>query len=232
MSGGAPLSPNPVLKNQRHNPTRVTNWTGPPDHKKLCGQRNNSGEREVPALQNKRAIRAELHPLKAKTDNPGPSAGEDTMQCGRDVAWSNPHTAMPKTEASTSLPGEGWGRESEAPWTYASSPYREVQLPEVPPASHHAQNTSAWNALVKRITARQPKQTDPLGEGERQQGQKKKKGQDPLLRWREGDTQSPHQKWRQLNVALPPTSEQTGRPKDDTNSPRGQAGKTLPRAKL
>ena len=68
-SGGDPLSPNPVLKNQRDNPGRVKNWTGPPDHKNLRGQRNNSGEREVPALQNKKAIRAELQPLKAETDN-------------------------------------------------------------------------------------------------------------------------------------------------------------------
>ena len=59
------------------------------------------------------------------------------------------------------------------------------------------------NAQVKTITARPPKQTDPRGEGKRQQGQKEKKGQDPLLHWREGYTKSPHQKWRQLNVELP-----------------------------
>ena len=29
-----------------------------------------------------------------------------------------------------------------------------------------------------------------------------------------------------------PASEQTGRPRDDKNSPRGRAGKTLPRAQL
>ena len=53
MSGGTPLSPNQVLKNQRDNPGRVTTWTGPLYHKKLRGQRKNSGEREDPALQNK-----------------------------------------------------------------------------------------------------------------------------------------------------------------------------------
>ena len=53
MSGGAPQSPNQVLKNQRDNPGRVTNWTGSPYQKKLRGQRKNSGEREDPALQNK-----------------------------------------------------------------------------------------------------------------------------------------------------------------------------------
>ena len=46
------------------------NWTGPPDHKRLRGQRNNSGEREVPALQNEKALRTESQPLKAETDNP------------------------------------------------------------------------------------------------------------------------------------------------------------------
>ena len=86
MSGGVPRSPKQVLKNQRDNPGRVTNWTGAPDHKKLRGQRNNSGEREDPALQNKKALRAEMQPLKEETDDPWPGAGEDTMQCGRDVA--------------------------------------------------------------------------------------------------------------------------------------------------
>ena len=86
------------------------------------------------------------------------------------------------------------------------------------------------NALGKKITIRPPKQTDPRGKGERQQGQKEKKGQDPLLRWREGYTQGPHQKWRQLNVELPPTSELTGRPQDDKNSPRGRAGKNAPKS--
>ena len=71
MSVGAPRSPNQILKNQRDNPGRVTE-TGPgsPDHEKLRGQRNYSGEREVPALQNEKALRAELQPLKAETDNP------------------------------------------------------------------------------------------------------------------------------------------------------------------
>ena len=41
------------------------------------------------------------------------------------------------------------------------------------------------------------------GEGERQQGQKKK-GQDPLLRWLEGHTLSPRQKRRQQNVEPTP----------------------------
>ena len=53
MSRGAPLSPNQVLKNQTDNPGKVTNWTGLPYHKKLRGQRKNSGESEDLALQNK-----------------------------------------------------------------------------------------------------------------------------------------------------------------------------------
>ena len=84
----------------------MTNWTGPPDHKKLHRQRNNSGDREDPANQNKKALRVELQPLKAETDNPRPGAGEDTMQCGKDVAQSNTHTAMPKTEVSAPHPEE------------------------------------------------------------------------------------------------------------------------------
>ena len=38
------------------------------------------------------------NPLKAETES---------MQLGKDVAWGNARTAMPKTEASTSRPGEG-----------------------------------------------------------------------------------------------------------------------------
>ena len=58
---------------------------------------------------------------------------------------------------------------------------------------------------------------NPPGEGERRQGQEK--GQDPLLCWREGYKQSPHQKRRHLNVGPSPTSEHTGRPKDDETHP-------------
>ena len=52
-----------------------------------------------------------------------------------------------------------------------------------------------------QVEKRPPKQTDPPGEGKRQQGQ------DPLLRWLEGYPQSPRQKRRQLNVEpFPPQS--------------------------
>ena len=70
MSGGAPLSQ--ILKNQRDNPGRVTNWTGPPYHKKLRGQHKNSGECEDPALQNKKTLRTELQSLKGR-DGPNPT---------------------------------------------------------------------------------------------------------------------------------------------------------------
>ena len=105
MSGGVPQNPKQVLKNQRDNPGRMTIWTGPPDHKKLRRQRNNSGEREDPAHQNKKAKGAEMQPFKAETDNPQPVAGEDTMQCERDVAQSNTRTALPK-QMSRSHPWE------------------------------------------------------------------------------------------------------------------------------
>ena len=74
------------------------------------------------------------------------------------------------------------------------------------------------------------KQTDPRGEGERQQGQQEK-GQDPLLRWREGYTESaPEVKTAECGNS-PPTSEPTERPQDDQTS-QGRPGKTLPRAQL
>ena len=60
------------------------------------------------------------------------------------------------------------------------------------------------------------------GEGERQQGQ------GPLLRWREGHTQIPRQKRRQ-QCGTHSATEQTGRPKDDTQTSRGLAGKTAPK---
>ena len=81
MSGGAPLSPNQVLKNQRDNPGRVTNWTGPPHHKKLRGQRKNSGEREDPALQNKNLKRQKRPDRRSQTRErePRQTPGENTQ---------------------------------------------------------------------------------------------------------------------------------------------------------
>ena len=86
MSGGAPRSPKQVLKNQRDNPGRVTKLEQDPRTAGNYAGNVNSGEREVPALQNEKALRAELQPLKAETDNPWPGAGEDTMQRGKDIA--------------------------------------------------------------------------------------------------------------------------------------------------
>ena len=60
-------------------PIQSSQRTGPPDHKKLRRQRNNSVEQEDPAHQNKKAKGAEMQPFKAETDNPRPIAGEDTM---------------------------------------------------------------------------------------------------------------------------------------------------------
>ena len=122
-----------------------------------------------------------MQPFNAETDNPRPVAGEDTMQCDRDVARRNTRTATPKTEVSVSPLGEGRRRESEAPCIHASTPYREVRLPEEALASHHARNTHARKRPGERNTAKPSKQTDPRGEGERPQGQQEK-GQDPLLR--------------------------------------------------
>ena len=102
---GSTKNPKQVLKNQSDNPGRVTNWTRPPDHKELRRQRNNSGEREGPAHQNKKAKGAELQPFKAENGPSSTRCQEDTMPCERGVARSNTHTAMPKTEDSVSPPG-------------------------------------------------------------------------------------------------------------------------------
>ena len=83
------------------------NWIGSSDHEKVRGQRNYSGEREFPAPQNEKAIRAELQPLQAETDNPWPGLGEDSMLRVSGVAWSNVHTAMPKNRSIDLTPGRG-----------------------------------------------------------------------------------------------------------------------------
>ena len=77
MSGGIPRNPKQVLKNQSDNPGRVTNWTGPPDHKKLRRQRNNSGEREDLAHQNKKAKGQSCNPSRQRRTILGPSQGGD-----------------------------------------------------------------------------------------------------------------------------------------------------------
>ena len=65
------------------------------------------------------------------------------------------------------------------------------------------------------------------GEGERQQGQKEK-GQDPLLRWLEGHIQKPTPEAKTTECGTHSATEQTGRPKDDTKTTLGLAGKAAP----
>ena len=83
------------------------------------------------------------------------------------------------------------------------------------------------NAQVKEIIVRPPKQTDPPGEGERRQGQLKQV-KDLLLWWREGYKQSPRKKRRHLKAGHSPTSEHTGRPKNDETQPEDSPEKKLP----
>ena len=66
------------------------------------------------------------------------------------------------------------------------------------------------------------------GEGERQQGQKKK-GQDPLLRWWEGYTQRPRQKRRQQNVEPTLLQSRLADQRMTQRHPRGRAGKKAPK---
>ena len=68
------------------------------------------------------------------------------------------------------------------------------------------------------------------GEGERQRDQKKE-GQDPLLRWLEGHTESsPEAKTTECGTHS--ASEQDGRPKDDTKNLEDGPENPLPRAQL
>ena len=154
------------------------------------------------------------------------------MPRGRDVARSNARTATPKTEVPTSRQREEWGRESESPWTYTSSPYREVRLPEELLASPpHAWKTNTWKRPGEK-DHREAAEADQFpGVGERQQGQKKK-GQDPLLRWLEGHTQSPRQKWRQQNVEPTPLQSRPADQRMTQRHPEDGPEKLLPRAQL
>ena len=154
------------------------------------------------------------------------------MQCGRDVAWSNARTAMPKNRSLDLTPRRGVGRESEAPWTYASSPYREVRLPEVPLASRHARNTSAWNARVKRITSRPPKQTDLPGEARGNRARRRRRAKAHSFvgerdAYRFLTRSEDNWMWNPPRLQSRPAD-----PRMTKNSPWGRDGKTLPRAQL
>ena len=69
------------------------------------------------------------------------------------------------------------------------------------------------------------------GEGERQQGQKKK-GQDPLLHWLEGYTQSPRQKRRQQNVEPTLLQSRLADQRMTQRHPEDGPEKMLPRGQL
>ena len=69
------------------------------------------------------------------------------------------------------------------------------------------------------------------GEGERQQGQKKK-GQDPLLRWGEGYTPSPRQKRRQQNMEPTLLQSRLADQRMTQRHPEDGPEKTPPRAQL
>ena len=104
-------------------------------------------------------LRTELQSLKGRDGQP-PTRRRGAIHAKRKGRCLE---QRPYPYAKNRRPTEEWGRESEAPWTYTISPYREVRLPEEPLASPHAWKTSAWNAQAKRITARPPKQTNPQG---------------------------------------------------------------------
>ena len=146
--------------------------------------RVDSGKWLLPSMTLNR-LRTELQSLKGRDGQTLARRRETSMPRGRDVAWSNARTATPKTEATTSRLGEEWGRESEVPWTYTSSPYREVQLLEEPLASPHAWKISAWKRLGEKGSPRGCR-SRPIPRGGREATGPEEEGQNPLLRWLEG----------------------------------------------
>ena len=96
MSGGAPSSPNQVLKNQRDTPGRATTGQDPRNPRNYASSvraQENGRTRHFRT----RTLRTENHPEKVETDKHRPGAREITMSRGRDVARSNARTAMPET---------------------------------------------------------------------------------------------------------------------------------------
>ena len=106
MYGGAPPSPNQALKNQRDTPGRVTNWTGPPYHKKLREQRKNSGEREDPALQNKNLKDREQSVKGKRRTNTDLAPGRHPCQEEGTLPGATPVPLCQKPEATTSPSGK------------------------------------------------------------------------------------------------------------------------------
>ena len=80
MSGGAPPSPNQALKNQRDTPGRVTNWTGPPHHKKLREQRTQENGRTRHFRT--RTLRIEIQSVKGR-DGQTPTRRQGDIHANR-----------------------------------------------------------------------------------------------------------------------------------------------------
>ena len=76
MSGGAPPSPNQVLKNQRGTPGRVTTGQDPrnPRHHASSGRAQENGR--TWHFRTK-TLRTENHPEKVETDNPARRQGDN-----------------------------------------------------------------------------------------------------------------------------------------------------------
>ena len=141
------------------------------------------------------------------------------MPRGRDVAWSKARTAMPKTEATTSHQGEEWGRESEAPWTYTSSPYQR---------SLTSGRAASKPSCVEDQHMKTPRRKEsPWGRRSRPnpRGGWEATGPRPTPSLARGTHTESSPEAKTTKCGTHSSSEQTGRPKDDTKTPRGQAGK-------
>ena len=84
------------------------------------------------------------------------------------------------------------------------------------------------NAQVKRITARPPKQTNPQGRARGNRARRRRPRPTPSLARGTHTEASPEAKTTECGIHS--ATGQTGRPKDDTRTPRGLAGKTAPKS--
>ena len=143
----------------------------------------------------------------------------------RDGDRSNARTAMPEPENTTTLSGEKWVIESEAPWRDTSRSNREGKLPEEQLASLPCGETHAWKRPGERYHL-PGRRSRPNPRGER-----KATGPRPTPSLARGPHTESTPEARTVECGTHSATEQTGRPKDDTRTPRGKAG-PLARAQL
>ena len=152
------------------------------------------------------------------------------MVRGRDAARSNARTAMPEPENKTTLSGEKGGIESEAPRRDTSRSKWEGKLPEEQLASQPCGETHAWQRPGERYHL-PSRRSRPNPRGKRKATGPEEEGPRPTPSLARGPHTESTPEARTVECGTHSATEQTGRPKDDTRSPRGKAG-PLARAQL